>query len=151
MFRLSAYPAPVLRWRQGPVMSGFLNSWIAIGMRRRASPPWRSCVGPTGSSAPGAPGGWLSTGGSTAGFRMCRLRAAAFGDRRDGLAPHPHAIAQMVRGGMADRARQARRLGSVPGARTGAALRDGLADGAQVAPRAERAAGIPARRPDRDR
>ena len=26
----------------------------------------------------------LSTGGSTAGFRMCRLRAAAFGDRRDG-------------------------------------------------------------------
>ena len=31
----------------------------------------------------------LSTGGSTAGFRMCRLRAAAFGDCRDGLAPHP--------------------------------------------------------------
>src|SRR6516162_6155194 len=88
----------------------------------------------------------LSTGGSTAGFRMCRLRAAAFGDRRDGLAPHPHAFAQMVRGGMADRARQARRVGSVPGARTGAALRHGLADGAQVAPRAERAAGIPARR-----
>jgi hypothetical protein len=28
-------------------------------MRRRVSPPWRSCVGPTGSSAPGAPGGWL--------------------------------------------------------------------------------------------
>ena len=33
----------------------------------------------------------LSTRGSTAGFRMCRLRAAAFGDRRDGLSPHPHA------------------------------------------------------------
>ena len=93
----------------------------------------------------------LSTGGSTAGFRMCRLRAAAFGDRRDGLAPHPHAVAQMVRGSMADRARQARRVGSVPGARTGAALRHSLADGAQVAPRAERATGIPARWPDRDR
>src|SRR5438445_13161852 len=25
MFRSSAYPAPVLRWRQGPVMSGFLT------------------------------------------------------------------------------------------------------------------------------
>src|SRR6516165_2586266 len=25
MFVLSAYPAPVLRWRQGPVMSGFLT------------------------------------------------------------------------------------------------------------------------------
>src|SRR5437868_15395903 len=25
MFMLSAYPAPVLRWRQGPVMSGFLT------------------------------------------------------------------------------------------------------------------------------
>src|SRR5215469_8738125 len=25
MFALSAYPAPVLRWRQGPVMSGFLT------------------------------------------------------------------------------------------------------------------------------
>jgi len=72
---------------------------------------------------------------------MCRLRAA-FGDCRDGLAPHPHAVAQMVRGGMADRARQARRVGSVPGARTGA-LRHGLAYGAQVAPRAERAVGIP--------
>ena len=51
----------------------------------------------------------LSTRGSTAGFRMRRLRAAAFGDRRDGLSPHPHAVAQMVCGGMADRARQARR------------------------------------------
>src|SRR5262249_19407419 len=60
---------------------------------------------------------------------MCRLRAAAFGDRRDSLSPHPHAVAQMVRGGMADRARQARRVGAVPGARTGAALRHGLADG----------------------
>src|SRR5438132_11436617 len=66
---------------------------------------------------------------------MCRLRAAAIGDRRDGLSPHPHGVAQMVRGGMADRARQARRVGFVPGARTGAALRHGLADGAQVAPR----------------
>src|SRR6516225_7110332 len=28
-------------------------------MRRRALPHWRSCVGPTGSSAPGASGGWL--------------------------------------------------------------------------------------------
>src|SRR5215472_8918771 len=26
---------------------------------------------------------------------MCRLRAAAFGDRRDGVSPHPHAAAQM--------------------------------------------------------
>src|SRR3984893_3456689 len=52
---------------------------------------------------------------------MCRLRAAAFGDRWDGLSPHPHAVAQMVRGGMADRARQARRVGAVLGARTGAA------------------------------
>src|SRR6266446_6664829 len=43
----------------------------------------------------------LSTGGATAGFRMCRLRAAAIGDRRDGLSPHPHGVAQMVRGGMA--------------------------------------------------
>ena len=25
MFMLGAYPAPVLRWRQGPVMSGFLT------------------------------------------------------------------------------------------------------------------------------
>src|SRR6516164_7353483 len=25
MFMLSAYPAPVLRWRQGPMMSGFLT------------------------------------------------------------------------------------------------------------------------------
>src|SRR6516225_9627027 len=70
----------------------------------------------------------LSTGGSTAGFRMCRLRAAAFGDRRDGLSPHPHAVAQMVCGGMADRARQAPRVGSVPGARTGAELRHGLSE-----------------------
>src|SRR5277367_4845818 len=58
----------------------------------------------------------LSTGGSTAGFRVRRLRSSAFGDRRDGLSPHPHAVAQMVRRGMADRARQARRVGSVPGA-----------------------------------
>src|SRR5207245_11515361 len=82
---------------------------------------------------------------------MCRLPAAAFGDRWDGLSPHPHAVAQMVRGGMVDRARQAWRVGSVPGARTGATLRHGLADGAQVAPRAERATGIPARPSDRDR
>src|SRR6516164_3660125 len=40
-------------------MSGFLTFRIAIGMRRRASPHWRSCVGPTGSSALAAPGGWL--------------------------------------------------------------------------------------------
>src|SRR5439155_26979847 len=57
----------------------------------------------------------------------------------------------MVRGGMADSARQARRVGAVLGARTGPALRHGLADGAQAAPRAERAAGIPPRRPTGDR
>jgi hypothetical protein len=28
-------------------------------MRRRASPHWRSCVGPSDSSAPDAPGSWL--------------------------------------------------------------------------------------------
>src|SRR5713101_4672063 len=32
----------------------------------------------------------LSTGCSTAGFRVRRLRASAFGDRRDGVSPHPH-------------------------------------------------------------
>ena len=67
-------------------------------------------------------GPFTGFGGATAGFRMRRLRAAAFGDGRDGLAPHPHAVAQMVRGGLADRARQARRVGSVSGARIGAAL-----------------------------
>src|SRR6516164_8172221 len=117
-------------------------------MKRRASPPWRSCVGPRGSSAPGAPGGWLINWRLDRGFLNVPTVAAAFGDRRDGLSPYPHAVAQMVRGGLADRARQARRVGSIPGARTNAALRHGLADGAQVAPRAERAAGIPARRPD---
>jgi transposase-like protein len=44
----------------------------------------------------------LSTGGSAAGFRVRRLWAAAFGDRRDGVSPHPHAAAQVVRGGVDD-------------------------------------------------
>ena len=84
-------------------------------MRRRASPHWRSCVGPTGSSASGAPGGWLINSRLDRGFSSVPT-AAAFGDRRDGLSPRPHAVAQMVCGGMADRARQARRFGSVSGA-----------------------------------
>src|ERR1700751_4642013 len=92
----------------------------------------------------------LSTGGSAAGFRVRRLWAAAFGYRPDGVSPHPHAAAQMVRGGVDDGAGQARRVGAVLGARTGAALRHGVADGAQAAPPAEGAAGIPTPRPAGD-
>src|SRR6516162_1660821 len=149
MFMFSGYPASVLRWRQGPVISGFLTFMDryrdeAACIAALAELRWPNgfiCAGCVGRLA-------YQLAARPRVFECADWRAAAFGDRRDGLAPHPHAVAQMVRGGMADRARQARRFGSIPGARTGAALRHGLADGAQVAPRAERAAGIPARRPD---
>src|SRR5271167_3229200 len=106
MFMLRAYPAPVLRWRQGLMMSGFLT--FMDRYRDEAA-----CIAALAELR--WPNGFICAG--------CAGRLAYQ---------------------LADRPR-------VPGARTGAALRHGMADGAQVAPRAERATGIPARRPDRDR
>src|SRR5438132_7268095 len=107
MFRLSAYPAPVLRWRRGPVMSGFLTFMDRYRDEAACIAALAELRWPNGFMCAGCAGRrGLSTGGATAGVRMCRLRAAAFGDRWDGLPP-PHAVAQMVRGGMVDRARQA--------------------------------------------
>src|SRR5713101_1643796 len=97
MFMLSAYPAPVLRWRQGPVMSGFLTFMDRYRDEAACIAAMAELRWPNGfhlRRVRRAAG--LSTGGSTAGFRMRRLRTAAFGDRRDGLSPHPHAAAQMV-------------------------------------------------------
>jgi integrase len=59
--RIWRLPPP--RRRKGtrgkPIADRYPASWIAIGMRRRASPYRRRCVGPIGSCAPGAPGGRL--------------------------------------------------------------------------------------------
>src|SRR6516165_10614054 len=151
MFMLGAYPAPVLRWRQGPVMSGFLTFMDryrdeAACIAALAELRWPNgficarCAGRLAYQLAARPRVFEC---ADCGRQHSVTAGTVFHRTRTPL--------QMVCGGMADRARQARRVGSVPGARTGAALRHGLGDGAQVAPRAERAAGIPARRPDRDR
>src|SRR5271166_1322568 len=151
MFRLSAYPAPVLRWRQGPVMSGFLTFMDryrdeAACIAALAELRWPNgfiCAGCTGRLAyqltvrprvfECAECGRQHS--VTAGTVFHRTRTPL---RKWFAAAWP--IGQDRRG-----------VSALFLARTGAALRHGLADGAQVAPRAERATGIPARRPDRDR
>src|SRR6516162_1710463 len=151
MFALSAYPAPVLRWRQGPVMSGFLT--FMDRYRDEAA-----CIAALAELR--WPNGFICAGcaGRLAYQLAARPRVFECAD-----CGRQHSV---TAGTVVDRTRtplrkwfaaawligqDKRGVGSVPGARTGAALRHGLADGAQVAPRAERATGIPARRPDRDR
>src|SRR6516164_6278506 len=138
MFVLSAYLAPVLRWRQGPVMSGFLTFMDryrdeAACIAALAELRWSNgfiCVGCAGRLAYQLAARPRVFECADCGRQHSVTAGTVFHRTRTPLRKW-FAAAWLI--GL----RQARRVGSVPGARTGAALRHGLADGAQVAPRAE--------------
>ena len=59
MFMFSGYPASVLRWRQGPVMSGFLTFMDRYRDEAACIAALAELRWPNGFICAGAPGGWL--------------------------------------------------------------------------------------------
>src|SRR5438132_2783237 len=138
MFRSSAYPAAVLRWRQGPVMSGFLTFMDRYRDEAACIAALAELRWPNGFICAGC-AGWLAY---QLAARPRVFECADCGRQQS-----------VTAGTVFHRTRTPLRKWFAAAWLIGQdkRLRHGLADGAQVAPRAERATGIPARRPDRDR
>ena len=86
MFTLSAYPAPVLRWRQGPVMSRFLTFMDLYRDEAACIAALAGLRWPNGFTCAGCAGRLAyQLAARPRVFECADCGRQAFGDRRDGF------------------------------------------------------------------